>query len=279
MFRELKQSSTLRNRVFRNLTCDEQTKVQMCLDKIILEDLVEGDGDQCTTSPAALLALPAPEVETPGKSVVPVQNQAKQSLRRSLQFSPSSLGQIEETPAIFGKILAGKSSTGDQGKKPALTDADILQAAMDFVPPQVEGKKTKSGSKKKKEKKTASQKKAIQKKTVQKKESNDQKKKKKTGKPAKTDKTAKTAKTAIKKKPAQSCAAKRARSSVPKSPDYVIQEMPSMEDGYRNLYVSRHWHRANQLAKRCGLSLEDRKIRRRKAAEEAGKIWDSLHPN
>ena len=271
MFRELKQSSTLRSRVFRVLTCDEQTKVQMCLDKIILEDSVEGGGDQCTTSPAALHELPAPQVETPETSLVPVQNEAKQSLRRSLQFSPSSLGKIEELPAIFGKILAGKCSTGIQEKMPAqaLTDADILQAAMDFVPSQVDGKKKQSGSNKKKEKKkTASQKKKIQ----NKKKTASQKKKiqnkKKTAKPDKK-----------KEKPAQSCAAKRVRSSVPKSPDYVIDEMPAMEDGYRNLYVSRHWHRANQLAKRCGLSLEQRKIRRRKAAEEAGKIWDDLHPN
>ena len=289
MFRELKKSSTLRNRVFRVLTCDEQTKVQMCLDKITLEDAADGDG---AGSPPAVLALPAPEVETPERSVavVPV---AKESLRRSLQFSPSSLATISETPAIFGKILGSKSSLEEQPKKPAqaLTDAEILAAAAGFVPSQVEGKKKQIGSKQKtnkKKKKTGSQKKESQKKACQ-----DQKKKKaaKSEKNKKTLQSTAMAKSAM-KKPAKSEKNKRTLQStamaktgmkkpadVPLSPDYVIVDKPSMEDGYRNLYVSRHWHRANQLAKKCGLSLDERKIRRKKAAKDAAKIWDDLHPN
>ena len=70
-----------------------------------------------------------------------------------------------------------------------------------------------------------------------------------------------------------------AKTDVPLSPDYVIQDNPSMEDGYRNLYTSRHWHRADQLAKKCGLPMEERKRRRKEAAEEAGRIWDRLRPN
>ena len=78
------------------------------------------------------------------------------------------------------------------------------------------------------------------------------------------------------KKPAGKIAVKKPETL---SADYVIVDMPTMEDTYRNLYVSRHWHRADQLAKKCGLSKEERIKRRCKASEEAGKIWDDLHPN
>ena len=257
MYRELKKSASLQNRVFRVLTCDEQTKVQMCLDKIILD---EGDGHLGTDS-LPVLALPAPVVETPQRSLVPVQTKANQSLRRSMQFSPSALEQISETPPIFGKILAGKASSVEEKKKPAqfLTDAEILEGAMHFVPTQVEGKKKQSGSKQKK--------KSPKKKSGSQKKKNACKPEKKQKKPA--------GKIAV-KKPAGKIAVKKPEKL---SADYVIVDMPTMEDTYRNLYVSRHWHRADQLAKKCGLSKEERIKRRCKASEEAGKIWDDLHPN
>ena len=281
MFRELKKSATARSRVFRVLTCDEQAQIQMCLDKILLDDSIEGDEDKPTVSPPVrtssppVLALPAPEVETPARSLVPAQTASNQCLRRSLQFSPSALDQISDTPAIFGKILAGqkscveKNSCMEQARKPAqvLTDAQIIEGAMGFVPTQVEGKKKQSGSKQKKNKK----------KKNQKKNGKDQKKSQK----KENQKKDKCGKAEEKKRTFQSTAAAKTsqKKHAPLSPDYVIADMPTMEDTYRNLCVSRHWHRADQLAKKCGLSKEERIKRRCKASEEAGKIWDDLHPN
>ena len=253
----------------------------MCLDKILLDDSIEGDEDKPTVSPPVrtssppVLALPAPEVETPARSLVPAQTASNQCLRRSLQFSPSALDQISDTPAIFGKILAGqkscveKNSCMEQARKPAqvLTDAQIIEGAMGFVPTQVEGKKKQSGSKQKKNKK----------KKNQKKNGKDQKKSQK----KENQKKEKSGKVEEKKRTFQSTAAVKTsqKKHAPLSPDYVIADMPTMEDTYRNLYVSRHWHRADQLAKKCGLSKEERIKRRCKASEEAGKIWDDLHPN
>ena len=156
----------------------------------------------------------------------------------------------------------------EQARKPAqvLTDAQIIEGAMGFVPTQVEGKKKQSGSKQKKNKKKKNQ--------------------KKNGKDQEESEEGESEEgeewqVEEKKRTFQSTAAVKTsqKKHAPLSPDYVIADMPTMEDTYRNLYVSRHWHRADQLAKKCGLSKEERIKRRCKASEEAGKIWDDLHPN
>ena len=277
MYRELKKSSTLRSRVFRVLTCDEQTRIQMCLDKIIMDLDTQADTETVVASPPSLLALPAPVEATPDKSLVAVSTEPMHSFRRSLQFSPSSL-QISETPAIFGQILGAKSSVeepAEVAKAKALTDEDILQGALEFVPKQVEGKKKKKGqSGSKKNPKKQSKKKSIKNKKKQEKEAEKTKVEKK--ETEKQEKKKQKMKTAMK---SSDKANNTAKTDVPLSPDYVIQDNPSMEDGYRNLYTSRHWHRADQLAKKCGLPMEERKRRRKEAAEEAGRIWDRLRPN
>ena len=89
----------------------------MCLDKILLDDSIEGDEDKPTVSPPVrtssppVLALPAPEVETTCKVFGACSDRIQPM---SFEGHCSSLQvlwiRFQTPPAIFGKILAGQKS-------------------------------------------------------------------------------------------------------------------------------------------------------------------------
>lgn len=141
-------------------------------------------------------------------------------------------------------------------------DEDLLNMANSFVPRQFAGKQTKPKAKAKAKAKAKSKAKhtkdAPAKKIHQKKD--------------------KVTKKVSSKKPAAQASAD-AHPDPSQCPEYKVIVPPSKDDGYKNLYTSRHYNKAKDLALRFGLSLEQANAKGRVAAAAARELWDYHHPN
>ena len=279
MFREVKVKDSLRDKIFRNLSKDEKIKMQMVLEKVVLpkecygvdtmdsQETSEDTSAQCL----ALVAVPAEHEAKPCEPLMP----PKPTLKRSLCFSSSSLSGLTEMPSIFQKIMqedelptlptssvaaAAPKSRGADLSDPKsqgadLSDHSVLQAALGHQAPQLQGKK---GQKKTKKKQQIGSKAVAKAKAVSK---------------PKAKAKAKQAKKKTSKTPGRNPQPENVETT-----DYVIETMPSITDGYRNLYVSRHYHQAYKYALKHGHSEEAAKGKGRVAGQQAGKIWDEYHP-
>ena len=269
-FATLKKNPNLRTKVERCLTREEQFKLDLVLEKVYMP--VEDCPEQ----------LAICDVPRGGKEKEPEPKAKQTMLRRSFQFSASALlhvSEVPEMPDIFKKILKRDSVPEVVPKSPSpafasfRSEEDLLQCAMAFVPQQLDGKKKKSEKKKSTEKKKGKNAKTKGK-------AKNKKGKKALQASAEGVKgSKKEAVRATKKHPGGNGGQPPSGDGAPTCPDYLIMEKPTPEDGYRNLYVSRHWHRARQLARRCGLSKDEQKQRAGKARKQTAAIWDEMHPN
>ena len=291
-FREVKVKADLKQKALRVLTAEDGIKVQMVLDKIILPkecykyDLMEDDSQESPgyNRPEECLAIvPFEEAKAAAPShPLDIKNvpEPKPGLKRSFAFSDASLAELGPTPAIFGKILAREPGNPDVAPKrsevtgASSTDDALLSAAASFVPTQLAGK---AKAKAKGAAKTA--KKGTAKKGTAKKGKKNKKIEAKTTAAAKSKAGKTTA--AAKAKPSQpddaaSAGTEEIELDIPK---YVVEVHPTKADTYKNLYVSRHYNKAKDLAIKHGASLEQAKARGRVASAEARKLWDDYHPN
>jgi hypothetical protein len=229
---------------------------------MVLERIVLSEGDKqepspiCDKKPLAICDKKDEdeEIQQPKEEKA---MEKKPYLRKSLQFSSSSLEEITRVPDIFNKIL-------HRNKEPEVPlisagEEDLLMDAMAFVAQQLGSKAKKSERKKGKKGKKAPKAKA-----------------KATAKGAHGSKKGAQVKSSG-KKPGGNGRQPPSGDGVPTCPDYLILDKPPPEDGYRNLYVSRHWHRARNLSRRFGLSKEEQKKRASKAREQASLLWDEMH--
>ena len=284
-FREVKVKADIKQKVLRVLAADDGIKVQMVLDKIILpkecykyeviaDDSQESLGNNRPEECLAIVPFEEPKLAAASSPLdtkdVP---KPKPGLKRSFCFSDASLAELGPTPAIFGKILAREPGNPDVAPKisqvtgASSTDDALLSAAASFVPTQLAGK---AKAKAKGAAKTA-------KKGTAKKGKKNKKIEGKTTAAAKS----KAGKAKSKAKPSQpddaaSAGTDEIELDIPK---YVIEVHPTKADTYKNLYVSRHYNKAKDLAIKHGASSEQAKARGRVASAEARKLWDDYHPN
>ena len=183
------------------------------------------------------------------------------------------MAKLGPTPEIFGKILAREPGNPDVAPKrsqatgASSTDDALLSAAASFVPTQLAGKakaKAKGAAK------------TVPKGTAKKGKKN----KKIEGKTTAAAKS-KAGKAKSIAKPSQpndpaSAGTEEIELDIPK---YVVEVHPTKADTYKNLYVSRHYNKAKELAIKHGASSEQAKARGRVASAEARKLWDDYHPN
>ena len=242
MLKTIKTNETIKGRVMRNLSNQEQVKLNMVLKKVVLpkeffEEVHEQDEDdsqeQLDLQPMQALVVAQPAAPQTAPSPSPP------SQKSSTLFSLAPL------PVIFGKIL--KQQIGMAG-----SDADLLESAMSVVP--LVAKKNANKTKKKS---------AVQK---------GQKKVKAGLKGASKQNSAKIVKTKTAKK--EACAQPANATQVA---EYKVDAYPTDRDSYRNLYVSRHHNKAKTLALKCGLSLEEAKAKGRQASAQASEMWDEYH--
>ena len=252
MLKTIKTNETIKGRVVRNLSNQEQVKLNMVLKKVVFpkeffDEVHEQDEDdsqeQFDLQPMQALFVAQPAApQTPPSPSPPGQNS-------------SALFSLAPLPGIFDMILKGKGSASQESPQQsgmAGSDADLLESAMNVVP-QVAQK-----SAEKTKKKPAGQK---------------GNKKKKAGlKGASKQNSAKSAKTKTDKK--EACAQPADATQVA---EYKIDTYPTDRDSYRNLYVSRHHNKAKTLALKCGLSLEQAKAKGRQASAEASQMWNEYH--
>ena len=160
---------------------------------------------------------------------------------------------------IFQKILHGTKS---QRAKPEATqrneeDPDLLTMCGNFVPAQAKQPQPKRKNKAKHGNKiqpTGHSKKSSPKKKISPKK-----------------------KSIPKKKNSQKTSPQKANSGLsPQLAKYVVDVDPKESDSYRNLYTSRHYNKAKDLALRAGLSAEEAKLRGRLAGAEAAAKWDAM---
>ena len=259
MLKTIKTNETIRGRVMRNLSNQEQVKLNMVLKKVVLpkeffDDVQQQDEEdsqeQLDLQPTqALVAVQA----EPQKNATP-QTVPSPSPPCSTSQKNSSLFSLAPLPGIFQRILKGKgSATQEPAQQSGMAgnDADLLESAMTVVP-QVAQK-----SAEKIKKKPAGQK---------------GKKVNPGQKGASKQKPAKSVKTKTGKK--EACAQPAKATEVA---EYKVDANPTDRDSYRNLYVSRHHNKAKTLALKSGLSLEEAKIRGRQAGAEASEMWDEYH--
>ena len=268
-FLVVKRNASLKSKIFRSLNQEEQFKMEMVLERIVLaEEDKQESFPTCDKTPLAICDQKDEnaEIHEPKDEKA---MEKKPYLRRSFQFSAKSLEEITKVPDIFNKILL-------RNKEPTLalvpaSEEDLLMDAMAFVPQQL-GSKAKKSEKKKKGKSAKAKEKA-------------KSKKEKKAPKAKAKALAQGVHGSKKgaqvkssgKKPGGNGRQPPSGGGVPTCPEYLILDKPTPEDGYRNLYVSRHWHRARNMARRFGLSKEEQKKKAGKAREQASLLWDEMH--
>lgn len=274
MFRETKAKPVVRNRMMRSLNREEQVKINLCLDRVELpEEYMGGDLDE-SQDQGHLLAIE----DDPDRTLVRADSKPKlqASLPKAQERSP-----LIGLPTIFTKIL-GKEKVQQETTSPreaplkalkapmpsssgvnrTVSDHDLLSSALNFVPPQVLGKKGKATQPKKAKGKAKAKAKAKAKTTKK-----DQQKKSK--KPA--AKKAKAKKPELAPAPVQG---EESQDHGNMDEDYKVTEKPLPTDCYKNQYVSRHWHRAKDLALSMGLDEEKAKEKGRLASSQARALWD-----
>ena len=252
MLKTIKTNETIKGRVMRNLSNQEQVKLNMVLKKVVLpkkffEAAHEQDEDdsqeQLDLQPMQALVVAQPAAPQTAPSPSPP------SQKSSTLFSLAPL------PGIFQRILKGKGSASQESAQQsgmAGSDADLLESAMSVVP--LFAKKSADKTK---------QKPAVQK----------GKKKVKAGlKGASKQNSAKSVKTKTVKKEACTLPANATQVA-----EYKVDAYPTDRDSYRNLYVSRHHNKAKTLALNWGLSLEQAKAKGREASALASQMWDEYH--
>lgn len=253
MLKTIKTNETIKGRVMRNLSNQEQVKLNMVLKKVVLpkefyDEVHEQDEDdsqeQLDLQPMQALVVAQPE---PKKIATP-QAAPSPSPPCSTSQKNSCLFSLAPLPGIFQRILKGKVSASQEPAQQsgmAGNDADLLESAMTVVP-QVAQK-----SAEKTKKKPAGQK----------------------GKKVKPGlKSAKSVKTKTDKKEAKAQPAKATQVA-----EYKVDAYPTDRDSYRNLYVSRHHNKAKTLAIKGGLSHDEAKSRGRQAGAQASQMWDEYH--
>lgn len=273
MFRETKAKPIVRNRMMRTLNREEQVKLNLCLDRVELpEEYMGGDLDESQEQGHVLAIEDDPERTL-------VREDSKPKLQASFpKAKPRS--PLIGLPTIFTKIL-GKEKVQQEstspreaplkalnvsrpdgsfssGVKRTVSDNDLLTSVLNFVPPQVLGKKGKATQPKKAKGKAKAKAKA---KTTKK----DQKKKSK--KPA-------TKKTKAKKPEPAPAQRDESEDDGNMAEDYKVTEKPLPTDCYKNQYVSRQWHRAKHLALSMGLDEEKAKEKGRLVSSQARALWD-----
>ena len=284
-FREVKVKADLKQKVLRVLSAEDGIKVQMVLDKIILPkecykyEVMEDDSQEAPgyNRPEECLAIVPFEEAKAAAPSYPLDMKdvpgPKPALKRSYAFSEESLAKLGPTPEIFGKILAREPGNPDVAPKrsqatgASSTDDALLSAAASFVPTQLAGKakaKAKGAAK------------TVPKGTAKKGKKNKKIKGKTTAAAkSKAGKAKSIAKPSQPNDPA-SAGTEEIELDIPK---YVVEVHPTKADTYKNLYVSRHYNKAKELAIKHGASSEQAKARGRVASAEARKLWDDYHPN
>ena len=259
MLKTIKTNETIKGRVMRSLSNQEGVKLNMVLKKVVLpkecfDEVHEQDEDdsqeQLDLQPMQALVVAQPE---PKKSAAPQTAPSPSPPLRTNQKS-SSLFSLAPLPGIFQRILKGKGSASQEPAQQggmAGNDADLLESAMNVVP-QVAMNSTKKPKKN---------------------SPNQKGKKVKAGlKGASKQKSAKSVKAKTVKK--EACAQPVKATEVA---EYKVDAYPTDRDSYRNLYVSRHHNKAKTLALKCGLSLEDAKMKGRQAGAQASEMWNEYH--
>ena len=291
MLRQVKVNEQTKSRVLRCLSREEQLKLEMVLDKVILPKecfaeqglaLMDDSQEQeqvLDLQPLCLVPASSPQDERvslqkgQSKEDMPCAKPCateRPKLKRSQRMNSSSFVDLSPPPKIFQKILHGKQGPGEQQKAeqgPGVKGGqqqgsdDLLLAAQSFVPAQL-GKAPKVKKVSPKVKKPPNK--------------NKNAKVQPTGHskaiPVQTAPKAIAKAKASKKK--QTASQQEPR---PDLPAYVVDVEPKDTDTYRGLYTSRHYHKANQQALKWGLSAEDAKARGRQAGAQAGAKWDAFH--
>ena len=269
MLRQVKIHDTTRYRVMRSLSKEEQLQLEMVLEKVVLpkECYGEGGSEMIKEDSQDQGDLALEDAAPPCLALVPIAKPTEErppvepakTFRRSLQFQQEALQELSPPMPIFQKILHGTKS---QRAKPEATqrneeDPDLLTMCGNFVPAQAKQPQPKRKNKAKHGNKiqpTGHSKKSSPKKKISPKK-----------------------KSIPKKKNSQKTSPQKANSGLsPRLAKYVVDVDPKESDSYRNLYTSRHYNKAKDLALRAGLSAEEAKLRGRLAGAEAAAKWDAM---